>query len=114
MPTPELDLVTIVVQYKDETRVIDAILKAGAPGATYYYGRGTGVRQRLGFLGKLIEAEKVIILSAVPPEKTAAVVKAATEIAALDTAGNGFLCVQRLAQVVGYASFTYGARIRFT
>ena len=99
---PELDLVTIVVQYKDEGRVIDAILKAGAPGATYYYGRGTGVRQRLGFFGRFIEAEKVVILSAVPVDKTQAVIKAATDAAGLDKPGNGFLCVQRASQVVGY------------
>lgn len=97
-----LDLVTLVVQYKDEQRVLDAILKAGAPGATYYYGRGTGVRQRLGLFGRFIEQEKVVILSAVPRDKTAAVVKAATEAASLDKAGNGFLCVQPVSQTVGY------------
>lgn len=103
MPGPEsLDLVTIVVQFKDESKVIDAILKAGAPGATYYYGRGTGVRQRLGFLGRFIEAEKVVVLTAVPPEKTPAVVEAATKAASLEKPGNGFLCVQKASQVVGY------------
>lgn len=100
--TADLDLVTIVIQYKDESKVIDAILKAGAPGATYYYGRGTGVRQRLGLLGRLIEAEKVVVLTAVPPDKTEAVVKAATAAACLDKPGNGFLCVQRASQVVGF------------
>jgi len=100
--TPPLDLVTIVVQYKDESRVIDAILAAGAPGATYYYGRGTGVRQRLGFIGRLIEAEKVVILTAVPQDKTQAVVKAATAAAKLDLPGSGFLCVSPVTQVVGF------------
>jgi nitrogen regulatory protein PII len=99
-----LDLVTIVVQHKDETKVVDAILKAGAPGATYFYGRGTGVRQRLGFLGRMIEAEKLIFLIALPPEKTPAVVKAATEAAKLEEPGNGFLCVQKATQVVGFFS----------
>ena len=96
-----LDLVTIVIQHKDEAKVIDAILKAGAPGATYFYGRGTGVRQRMGLLGRLIEAEKIVVLTAVPPEKTPAVVKAATEAANLDQPGNGFLCVQKASLVVG-------------
>ena len=100
--TENLDLVTIVIQQKDQDKVINAILKAGAPGATYYYGRGTGVRQRLGLLGRLIEAEKLVILTALPPEKTAAVVAAATKAAGLDQPGKGFLCVQRASQVVGY------------
>ncbi|MBI5209009.1 MAG: P-II family nitrogen regulator [Elusimicrobia bacterium] len=96
-----LDLVTITVQYKDESKVLDAVLKAGATGVTYFYGRGTGVRQRLGLLGRLIEAEKVIIFTAVPPEKTQAVVKAATEAAKLNMPGKGFLCVHKLQQTVG-------------
>lgn len=98
----ELDLITIVVQHKDETKVLDSILKAGAPGATYYYGRGTGVRQRLGFIGRWIEAEKLVILTAVPPDKTQAVVNAATAAAKLDQPGNGFLCVQKATQIVGF------------
>lgn len=99
-----LDLVTIVVQHKDESKVVDAILKAGAPGATYFYGRGTGVRQRLGILGRMIEAEKLIFLIALTPDKTPAVVKAATEAAKLEEPGNGFLCVQKATQVVGFFS----------
>ena len=96
------DQITIVVQYKDERKVLDAILKAGAQGATYSYGRGTGVRQRLGFLGRLIEAEKVLIFATVTPDKTQAVVRAATEAAALDKPGNGLLTVQKVAQAVGF------------
>jgi nitrogen regulatory protein PII len=96
-----LELVTIIIQHKDEQKVIDAVLKAGAPGVTYFYGRGTGVRQRLGLLGRLIEAEKVVLLTAVPPEKSAAVVKAATEAAGLDQPGRGFLCTQKVSTAVG-------------
>ena len=86
-----------------EKKVLDAALKAGVPGITYFYGRGTGVRQRLGFLGRLIEAEKLILLTAVTPDKTDAVVKAVTEVASLDKPGNGFICVQKVEQVVGFA-----------
>ncbi|MBI3554330.1 MAG: P-II family nitrogen regulator [Elusimicrobia bacterium] len=97
-----LDLVTIIVQHKDERKVLDAILKAGATGATYYYGRGTGVRQRLGLFGRLIESEKLVIISVVHANETQAVVKAAAEAARLDVMGNGFLCVQKATQVVGF------------
>ena len=96
-----LKLVTVIVQFKDEQKVLDALLKAGAPGATFYYGRGTGVRQKLGFFGKFIEAEKVLIVTAVPAAKAEAVVKAATESADLQKPGNGFLWVQTLEQTVG-------------
>lgn len=103
MATEEnLDLVTIVIQHKDEKKVLDAILEAGAPGATYYYGRGTGVKERMGLWGRLIESEKVVILTALSPDKTQAVVKAAAAAAKLDVPGNGFLCVQKASQVVGF------------
>lgn len=98
---PELKLVTVIVQHKDEKRVLDAALAAGAPGATYFYGRGTGVRQKLGMLGWLIEAEKVIMLMAVAPDKLDAVVKAVSAAAELDKPGKGLLCVHTVHQVVG-------------
>ena len=79
----------------------DAALAAGAPGATFFYGRGTGVRQRLGMLGWLVEAEKVIILMAVPPDKLDAVVAAVAAAAQLEKPGNGLLCVHTVQQVIG-------------
>jgi len=94
--TQELDLITIIVQHKDEDRVLDAAMKAGAPGATYFYGRGTGVRQRLGFFGNFIESEKVVFMMAAPTEKTHAIVEAVTKAAGLDKPGSGFVCVQKV------------------
>lgn len=98
---PELDLITVVVQAKDERTVIDAALAAGAPGATHFYGRGTGVRQTLGLLGWLIEAEKVVVLLAVPRAKTKAVVDAVVKAAELDKPGKGLLVVHKVDMVVG-------------
>ena len=57
-----LNLITCIVQRGRAEKVVDAALKAGAPGATHFYGRGTGVRQKLGVLSKLIVPEKEIIL----------------------------------------------------
>jgi nitrogen regulatory protein PII len=95
------DLITIIVQQKHEEKTLVAALKAGAPGETYFYGRGTGVRQRLGFIGSLIEKEKVVILTVVPTSKTDGVVAAVSKVAELDKPGNGFLCVQRVNRVIG-------------
>ena len=69
----ELDLITCIVQRGKAEKVIDAALLAGAPGATYYYGRGTGVRQKLGVLSKLIVPEKEIILIVTKKNQTDAV-----------------------------------------
>lgn len=98
---PDLDLLTIIVQRKDEQKAIDAAIKAGAPGVTYFHGRGTGVRQRLGALGNFIDEEKVVILTAVPAGSTAAVVKAVRDAVDFDKSGNAFMCVQRVQNALG-------------
>ena len=71
--TRSMELITIVVQRKDGQRAIDAALKAGAPGVTSFYGRGTGVRQKLRLMGFFIEAEKQIILVATTPERVTSI-----------------------------------------
>jgi nitrogen regulatory protein P-II 1 len=97
----DLDLIVLVVQFKDEKKTLEAVLAAGSPGVTYFYGRGTGVRQKLGFLGNLIEKEKVIFLTAVPSNKTAAVLEAASAAASLNQPGKGFACVFKLDRALG-------------
>jgi len=46
----ELKLITCIVQRGKADKAVDAALKAGAEGATMYYARGTGVKQRLGMM----------------------------------------------------------------
>ena len=99
---PAFDLITVVAQRRDERKVLEAAEKAGARGATYFYGRGTGVRQRFGFRGSLIEAEKVVVLIATPPRSTRTIVKAVSKAAELDKPARGFLYVQKIRGVVGY------------
>ena len=96
------ELITVVVQRKDADRALDAALKAGAPGATFFYARGTGVRQRLGLLGMLIEEEKQVILIVVPQGKATAVLAALQKAVQLDQPGRGFAFVQTVDQVVGF------------
>ncbi len=101
MTAEELVLVVVVAQFHQEKKVLDALLKAGAGGATYFHGRGTGVRQRLGFLGNFIQSEKVIVMAALPASRAPAVLAAATEAASLEKPGNGFACVLKLEQAIG-------------
>jgi nitrogen regulatory protein PII len=97
----QLQLITAIIQHKDEKKVLDAVKKAGAPGVTYFYGRGTGIRERLGLLGVLIESEKVILMMSVPAKKTKDVVQAIKQAARLETPGQGYLFVQNVELAVG-------------
>ena len=97
------ELITIVVQRGDGQKAVDAVIAAGAPGATFYYARGTGVRQKLGLLGRFIEAEKQVILAVVPVGHSGKVLEALQKT--IDLApGKGFAFVQTVNNVLGFYS----------
>lgn len=98
----ELDLITCIVQRGRAERVVDAALKAGAPGATYYYGRGTGVRQKLGVLSRLIVPEKEIILIVTKENQTDTVFEAVVKAAKLNKKGQGFAYIHKIDRAVGF------------
>ena len=97
-----MELITIVVQRKDGQRTIDAAINAGAPGVTSYYGRGTGVRQKLSVFGMFIEAEKQVILIAAANGKADKILAGIVKEIGLDKPGKGFAYIQTIDRVVGY------------
>lgn len=98
----ENELITLIVQRKDGQRAVDAALKAGAPAVTYYYARGTGIRQKLGMVGMFIEAEKQIILMAVPAGTADKVLDGITKTLELNKPGKGFAYIQPLDKTTGF------------
>ncbi len=63
-------LITCIVQRGVADTVIESALRAGAQGATVFFARGTGIRQRhLGVLGVTVNAEKEVIYIVVPSEQ---------------------------------------------
>ena len=98
----DLNLITCIVQRGRADKVVDAALKAGAPAATYYYGRGTGVRQKLGVLSKLIVPEKEIILIVIKENQTDAVFEAVIKAARLDKKGQGFAYIHKIDRAIGF------------
>lgn len=97
-----LNLITCIVQRGRAEKVVDAALKAGAPGATYYYGRGTGVRQKLGVLSKLIVPEKEIILIVTKESQTDSIFDAVVKAGKLDKKGQGFAYIHKLDRAIGF------------
>lgn len=98
----KLHLLTIVVQRKHGDKVLDAALKAGAAGATFFYAQGTGVRQQMGLLGMFIEAEKQVVFVVTEPAHAEKVLAAVTEAGELNKAGQGFAYVQEVVKAVGF------------
>ncbi|HYC48312.1 MAG TPA: P-II family nitrogen regulator [Burkholderiales bacterium] len=102
MENANLRLLTVVAQRKLGERVLDAALKAGATGATFFYAQGTGVRQRLGVLGQLIEAEKQVVFVVTTADRADTVLAAVSAAAELHKPGYGVAYVQDVLKVVGF------------
>lgn len=101
MASKKLHLVTAIVQHKVGNQVLDAALKAGATGATYFFAQGTGVRQALGPAGEEIEVGKRVIYVLTDPVKSEKVLKAIVDAADLDKPGQGLAFVQEVNKAVG-------------
>lgn len=101
MPAAKACLMTIVVQKKLGQRVIDAALKAGAYGATFFEAEGTGARQKMGPMGAFVENKKQIIQIVATETRTDIVMKAVVEAAKLDEPGAGFAYVQEVVRTAG-------------
>jgi len=99
--TKRLHLITAVVQAKYGNHVLDAALKAGATGATYFFAQGTGIRQTMGDAGAGIEIGKRVLFIITDADKTDAVMKVVAREGKLDTPGAGIAFVQDVLRVAG-------------
>jgi nitrogen regulatory protein P-II 1 len=96
-------LITCIVQRGAADAVVDAALKVGAQGATIFYARGTGVRQRhLGVLGVTVNAEKEVIYIVVPSEQADLIFERAYLAGKLDTPGMGMIYMTPLEKMATY------------
>ena len=98
----ELKLITCIVQRGKAEKVVDAALEAGAGGVTWFYGRGTGVRQKLGITGKFISPDKEILLIAITSDKVDNVFDAIVKVGRLEEKGQGFAFVHTIDKAVGF------------
>jgi len=96
-------MIVAIVQRGKADRPIKAALKAGAESAVAFFGRGMGIRERLGLLGLAVEPEKEIVMIVVPEEDAERVVRAMVRAGDLDQPGVGFLFVLPVDEVVRLA-----------
>ena len=94
-------LITAVVQRGKADAPVQAALNAGAPGATIVFGRGQGVRERLGLLGLAVQPEKEVILIVVEERLLDRVLTAMVKAGDLDQHGVGFVYVTPVERTIG-------------
>jgi len=99
--TQRNELIIAVVQRGEAEALVEAATKAGATGSTTSYGRGTGVREKLGVLGSLIQPEKEIVFIVVPARITDQVLDAVVQAGKLDDPGMGIAMSMPLNRVIG-------------
>lgn len=98
----EVSLITCIVQRGRADDLVRAAQEAGAQGATIYYGRGSGVRERLGLLGITVEVEKEIINILVANDQVDAVFEKMYLVGNMDTPGMGLMYVTPLDKAATY------------
>src|SRR5688572_19278228 len=96
-----VQMIVAIVQRGKADTPIKAALKAGAKSAVAFFGRGMGIRERLGWLGLAVQPEKEILLIAVPEALADLVVRAMVRAGNLDQPGVGFVFVLPVEQMVG-------------
>ena len=95
-------LITCIVQRGLGDTIVQAAQEAGAQGATVFYARGSGVRERLGILGVAVEVEKEVVNIVVASEQLETVFNNIYLAGQLDTPGMGFMYVTPLEKAATY------------
>lgn len=108
----EVTLVTCIVQKGMADAIVRACREAGAQGATVYYARGSGVRERLGVLGVAVEVEKEVINVVVASDQVDRIVEVMYLTGNLDTPGMGFLYVTPLEKAATHVPDSVLQKIR--
>lgn len=98
----DLELITVIIQRGLAEKVVDAAIKAGAQGATIFYARGTGVREKLGFLGIAIQPEKEVFFIVIEKEKSDKIFDAIVKAGKLEEPGQGFIFIQEVKRAYGF------------
>ncbi len=96
-----IKLITAVVQRGKADDAVQAAIKAGAQGATVVFGRGQGIRERLGLLGLAIQPEKEVIYIVIEERLLDRVLAAMIKAGNLDQPGLGFIYVTPVERTIG-------------
>ena len=98
----DVSLITCVVQRGKADDIVRAAQEVGAQGATVYYARGSGIRERLGVLGLAIEVEKETIKILAANDQIDRIFEKMFIAGQLDTPGMGIMYVTPLEKAATY------------
>jgi len=94
-------LITCVVQRGRADKIVKAAIDAGAGGATVFFARGMGVRERLGLLGLAIVPEKEVIMIAAPEDRVDRIYDTMVRAGRLEDPGTGIIYITPIRRCLG-------------
>ncbi|MBU5425278.1 P-II family nitrogen regulator [Tissierella pigra] len=97
----EIKCIVAVVERGKADKVVESAKKAGANGATIFYGRGTGESEVKKFLSIHVEASKEIILILTEVDKYKNIMKAMVEAGELKKPGTGIIFTVPVNNLIG-------------
>ena len=95
-------LITCIVQRGVADKMVRAARDAGAQGATCFYARGSGVRERLGILGVAVDVQKEVINIVVSSDQVDRIFERLFLAGNLGTPGMGFMYITPLEKAATY------------
>ena len=98
----DVALITCIVQRGAGDDIVRAAQDAGAQGATVYYAKGGGIRERLGVLGVAVEVEKEVVNIIVSTAQKEMVFNSIYLAGQLDTPGMGIAFITPLDKAATY------------
>lgn len=107
----DVALITCIVQRGAAEDIVKAAREAGAQGATVFYARGSGVRERLGIFGVALDVEKEVVNIVVATDQVDRIFERIHLAGKLDTPGMGFMYVTPLEKAATYIPPEVRARL---
>ena len=93
--------VFVVVERGKADPIVEEAKKAGASGATIFYGRGTGENEFKKFFNLHIESSKEVIFVLTQESKKTPIIEAMVKAGKLDDPGTGVLFTIPVTEVIG-------------
>ncbi len=92
----------VVVERGKADPIVEEAKKAGAFGATIFYGRGTGEKEFKKFFNLHVESSKEIIFILTPEKDKRPIIDALISAGKLDDPGTGILFTVPVGDIVGF------------
>jgi len=97
----QVEAIIAIVERGKADKLVESAKKAGATGATIFYGRGTGAAEAKKIWNLHIESSKEIVLFLTEVEKTKAIVDAVILAGKLNDPGTGIVFTFPVSNLVG-------------